>query len=293
MEDGVLIQGRSVLRACLLAASLAACGPSLPALGQSQAAMTNPAHSSATPAPVISTDPFPGRAHVSVSELFAALAGQVPAVAHSPAVRRDYEVLRAQYRLAHSDALYLDYVRVKLAFETTRAGGLWGLTWRITDQLPQSDRVWTQWRQLRLADGPSLPQSTAIAECDELSALFAFTAHQLGLSGQSQVGLLWPTSNHTVAVWTIGDPRTGARVVVPTSQIFLDGAQSLGTKRFDPWKQKNIFDYRRRDIAPDTRLPAPLARGLIRSVEQHGARSQADLQALRNQRENRQRAQVL
>jgi hypothetical protein len=76
-----------------------------------------------------------------------------------------------------------------------------------------------------------------------------------------RVGLFWPTSNHTVAVWTApGADRKAVRIVVPTSQIFLTPSASLGTAEFDPWKQRTIYDYLRRDFASTADLPAALAR---------------------------------
>jgi hypothetical protein len=232
--------------------------------------------------------PFIGRERVRVDELLAALSEEVEGVAASASVRSDYEAFLAAFELDDHGDLYLDYVRVKIAFEATRAGGWWGLQWDITNEQPNSDKIWAHWRTLELEAAP-LPETTAIAECDELSALFAFVAQRIGLSRSSEVGLLWPTGNHTVAVWTI-DAKTDAptRVVVPTSQIFLDGEQSLGTTEFNPWKQKSIFDYRRQDAANKLELPAALASQFVLTVREHGGRSQAELQAQRNAKESRQ-----
>jgi hypothetical protein len=244
------------------------------------------------PEPEPPPDPFPDRTKVSVGELLEVLTAQVEVIAASPAVRSDYDQFLIDWKLEDDAELYLDYVRIKLAFEATRAGGLWGVSWQITNELPQSDLVWTQWEALELADDPDhaeLPEVTAIAECDELSALFAFIVHRIGLSKRSEVGLLWPVSNHTVAVWTL-DRKTedATRIVVPTSQIFLGRAESLGTGEFNPWRQKSIFDYRRKDAALGFELPAPLARRFVRAVQDHGGRSQAELQQMRNEREQRQ-----
>ena len=217
----------------------------------------------------------------------AALSEEVEGVAASPSVRSDYESFLAAFELEHSDELYLDYTRVKIAFEATRAGGWWGLKWDITNEQPNSDKIWAHWQTLE--PGSDALTTTAVAECDELSALFAFVAQRIGLSRRSEVGLFWPTGNHTVAVWTIdrkGDaPR---RVVVPTSQVFLDGRQSLGTTEFNPWKQKNIFDYRRQDAPAKLELPAALARQFVLTVREYGGLSQAELQARRNAKEDRQ-----
>jgi hypothetical protein len=240
--------------------------------------------------------PFAGREHVRVDELLAALTEEVPGLAASEAIRRDYEAFLLAFELDDSETLYLDYVRIKLAFEATRAGGWWGLTWDITNKEPRSDEIWAHWQTLELGAAPAtidelapLPDTTAIAECDELSALFSFIAQRIGLSKTSEVGLLWPVANHTVAVWTIDaksdEPK---RIVIPTSQIFLDGAQTLGTREFNPWRQNKIFDYRRQDAAAKLELPGALASAFVLAVREHGPRPQAELQQLRNDKEARQ-----
>lgn len=282
--------------ASLAVVALTACAPSAPASPASAASSraqanvapvsTASASASSVPAPF---DPFPRRETVSVAELFAAVAAEAPAIADSPTVREEYAQLRTRHGLSDDAGLYADYVRIRIAFEATRAGGLWGLEWRVTDRLPQSDRIWEQWRSAEFR-AATPPTTTAIAECDELSALFAVVARGIGLSRRSQVGLFWPTSNHTVAVWVVdAQGPTPARIVIPTSQIFLDGAQSLDTDRFDPWGQKRIFDYTRRDVAADARLPAALARHFVARVRAHGAESRGALQTRRNRQEYEQR----
>ena len=88
--------------------------------------------------------------------------------------------------------------------------------WTITNMPPNSDRVWSQWKAVKSLP----PRPTAFAECDELSALYAFLVERAGVRS---VGLFWPFPNHTVAVWML-HPANAAevRVVVPTSQIFLE-----------------------------------------------------------------------
>jgi hypothetical protein len=249
------------------------------------------------PEPEPAPAPFAGRTSVRVDELLAALADEVPRLAEAEAILADYQRFLTDFALEHDEELYLDYVRVKIAFEATRAGGWWGLHWKITNQQPNSAKIWATWRALGFddpaperADELSLPLITAHAECDELSALFAFVARRLGLSRRSEVGLFWPTGNHVVAVWTLrhGAGDKPVRVVVPTSQIFLSDAESLGTRGFNPWRQKTIFDYRRQDAAKDLLLPGPLASAFVQAVREHGHLSQLELQGARNVREERQ-----
>ena len=124
---------------------------------------------------------------------------------------------------------------------------------------------------------------TASAECDELSALFSFLVERAGVRS---VGLFWPYPNHTVAVWVL-HPAGGAevRVVVPTSQIFLGVNDSFATRKFNPWHQKTIFEYKRRDAPDSLELPKPLFDYFLRQVDQYAGASDSTLQQIRYLRE--------
>jgi hypothetical protein len=134
----------------------------------------------------------------------------------------------SSYKIAPGSISYSDFVVVQLLYEATRDAGLWNMHWTITNMPPNSDRVWSQWKEARIVSGRT---PTASAECDELSALFALLVERTGVR---RVGLFWPYPNHTVAVWVL-HPANGAevRVVVPTSQIFLDVNDSFATKKFN------------------------------------------------------------
>mgnify|MGYP001166945507 CR=1 FL=1 len=225
---------------------------------------------------------FVGRDEVTVDELAAEIDALADEIAGSDDVRADYLALVDAAGLVDSDALYRDYVRVKLAFEATRDGGWWNLSWDITNEQPNSEQIWKQWKTAEVGEDH---RPSAIAECDELSALFAFLARRLSVHG---IGLFWPTGNHVVAVWTVDGVQTtsgsSVRIVVPTSQIFLSSDDSLGTTGFDPWTQKTIFEYRRRDVKGSHRLSGDLARFFVAQIAQHGHKSQAQLQRERNAR---------
>ena len=265
-------------RARVVAPPLASAGSDGPA----RAPTADPPRSPETELPF---DPFPDREDVTVDELVAAIDTLADELAEAPEVRRDFLELVAAKGLVDSPELYRDYVRVKLAFEATRDGGWWHLHWAITNEQPNSDRIWSQWRAAGAPD-PASPTATAIAECDELSALFAFFARKLGVHG---IGLFWPTWNHVVAVWTVPGVQTEAgspvRIIVPTSQIFLTQDDTLGTEGFNAWKQKTIYEYRRRDVKGEHRIDAELARFFVRQIAAHGRASQAELQRARNQRD--------
>lgn len=151
--------------------------------------------------------------------------------------------------------------------------------WSITDQPPNSDRIWGQWKSVAR---PSFTQQTATAECDELSALFAFLAARAGVQN---VGLFWPYPNHTVAVWTLHPAHSQpVRVVVPTSQIFLTEEDTFDTKKFDPWRQKTIYVYTRRDVSDSLELAKPLFDFFISQLDKYAGASTEALQQIRNLR---------
>lgn len=224
---------------------------------------------------------FEGRDTVQWEEVVEVLDDLAFALEQVPVLRRDYEALLEEHGLLDTDALFSDYVRVRLAFEATRDGGWWHLRWTITNRAPRSDEIWNQWRDFEVPED-GLPRASADAECDELSALFAVVARDLGVD---HIGLFWPVWNHVVAVWTIEQQgRDPVRIVVPTSQIFLDPSATLGTDAFDPWKQKTIYTYRRNDVRARDRISGALARFMVEQVQANAGRSQDEQQGLRNER---------
>ena len=219
---------------------------------------------------------------VTVDELIAQLEGLVDEVGASQPTRDAWDAFVARHDLPATDASYRDFVRVKIAFEATRAGGLWAIQWNITDREPESDAIWAAWQAI---DGGRPRQPTAVAECDELSALFAFVARRMGVD---DIGLFWPVWNHVVAVWTVKNRAGDAvRVVIPTSQIFLEPEETFDTQGFDAWTQKTIYTYTREDIAGSAELPAPLAHWFVAQVRAYAPASTEVLQAIRNLREMR------
>jgi hypothetical protein len=154
--------------------------------------------------------------------------------------------------------------------------------WAITDRMPRSDAIWEQWRAAPLDEVE--PDVTAVAECDELSALFALLARDVGVRGF--VGLHWPAWNHTVAVWelrrgaTSSEPGERVRVMVPTSQIWLSREATLGSREFKT--NRAVFPYARKDLKPESELSVSLARFLIHRLERYGGLSSESLLERRN-----------
>ncbi len=194
----------------------------------------------------------------------------------APGMRRSYDAFLEANGLPDGEPLHSRFCTIRILFEAARDAGFWNLHWAITNREPNSDNVWRRWAGL---EHPAAGVPTATAECDELSALFAFLARQLGVRG---VGLFWPTSNHTVAVWVI--PTSSgreARIVVPTTQIFLSEADRFGTRTFDPWKQRTIHEYNRQDAPSTLRLPARLITFLGRQIDHYAGADDDILQRLR------------
>jgi len=191
-----------------------------------------------------------------------------------------YKAFTVQHKIAPDSLHYSDFVIVRLLFEATRDAGFWNVHWSITDKPPNSDEVWRQWKGIAR---PSYIEKTATAECDELSALFAFLAAR---SGVKSVGLFWPYPNHTVAVWTVHPQGSQTiRVVIPTSQIFLSETDTFDTHKFDPWHQKTIYDYTRHDVGDSFEIPRPLFDFFLMQIDKYGGASSETLQQIRNLRD--------
>ncbi len=221
---------------------------------------------------------FANKQQVTYSELLREMEKIASKLESSETLRDEFKQLQSSHGIADSEQMYKDFVRVRLAFEATRDSGLWQLRWAVTDQQPNSDKIWQQWKQ---QSNPQTKHATATAECDELSALFAVIARGLGVA---EVGLFWPTSNHTVAVWKAkGNNGQEVRIVVPTSQIFLNNKATLGTKDFDPYQQKNIYNYTRQDVKSTDKIPAKLAEMMLMQLTVFAGQSSKQLQQRRNQ----------
>jgi len=213
---------------------------------------------------------------VSLVELLNRVRAKAHALENAPGMRDAFQSFLTAHQLAPGSVRYSDFVLIRLLFEATRDAGFWNLHWQITDQPPNSDNIWRQWAK---ATRPAFARPTAIAECDELSALYAFLVER---NGVKTVGLFWPAANHTVAVWIVKPASARPiRVVVPTSQIFLEESDSFDTHKFDPWRQKTIYEYTRRDVPDSFILPKGLADFFLKQIDTYGGASDATLQRLR------------
>jgi hypothetical protein len=146
-----------VLLACARPTEPPAAAPQAPVVTASAVEVAESATVEVPPAPVAEVAPAPvpfeGLAVVHLTELVAQLNRVADELAEASAVRADYAAFVATHGLADSDALYRDYVRVKLVFESTRDGGLWHLRWDITNEQPNSEQIWRQWKRARAPEG--------------------------------------------------------------------------------------------------------------------------------------------
>jgi hypothetical protein len=220
----------------------------------------------------------------SVGELLSRLRTAIANLAQAPAVVADWQAVRTRFCLDASELPLLEFASVRTIFEATRSGGFWRLRWEITNREPNSANIWKQWRQANLDEGSEWKQASASAECDELSALFAFLAYRCNVRG---VGLFWPVWNHVVAVWVLrraSEKQRQIRIVIPTSQIMLPANAGLGDSHFNPFKQKTIFEYRRNDVELRTPLPRSLVDRFIDAIDQHGGNPTEELARMRHER---------
>jgi hypothetical protein len=162
--------------------------------------------------------------------------------------------------------LLQDFRRLRWLYEATRDGGWWQLRWDITNQEPSSRRIFTQWE--RVTAPVLLGEASAVAECDEVSSLYALLGRRLGVRG---IGLFYPTWNHTIAAWAPPQlVRKHSRIVlIPTTQIFLGCEAGFDQTTFRTGLT-NIEEYPRWDIRDSRVLPIELARYLLAQVRAYG-----------------------
>lgn len=224
----------------------------------------------------------PGGKTTTLQELTAQLKAQVKPLGATVGMKRAFESFQQRHKLRSGEISYDDFILIRMLFETNRDAGLWNLRWVITDLEPNSKSIWRQWQGI--AGKPTYTTPTAVAECDELSALFSFLARKTGIKS---TGLFWPASNHTVSVWVIPrrtDPPI--RVVVPTTQIFLDETDMFDTTTFNPWTQRNIYEYAGQDVPDSYTIPSTLVQFFIRQIETYTGATDDTLQRIRYLRES-------
>lgn len=215
-----------------------------------------------------------------MGDFWAALAEQVDGLDTS-ALTASFEAFAANHNAdASSTELRRDFARLWAIFEATRDGGWWRLRWNVTDQEPSSIQIWKAW--MRSPPTQSFATPSAVAECDEITALFSVTARRLGVRG---VGLFYPTWNHVIAGWApvgVDQRERGGVVLIPTTQIFQGCPATFDQTSFKPPKQ--VYEFPRIDVKDGVELPAALAAFLLDQVRAYGEASPGLLALIRAKR---------
>lgn len=217
---------------------------------------------------------------VTLGDFWSALTDQISKLDASE-LRSTYLALAERHSIdPRTPGLWDDFVRLWVAFEATRDGGWWRIRWDITNQEPSSVRIWKAW--IRSPPDQSFGTPTAVAECDEITALFAVIARRLGVRG---IGLFYPTWNHTIAAWALPAPSEHAPftvVLVPTTQIFQGCPATLDRTTFTP--PKHVYEFPRYDVRDTTEIPVALASFLLEQVRAYGEASPDLLDLIRAKR---------
>jgi hypothetical protein len=218
---------------------------------------------------------------VTMGEFWRALSAQI-AQLDTAALRSGFEAFAAQHAVdPSSPALFGDFAKLWVVFEATRDGGWWRLRWDITDQEPSSVKIWKAWFRTPPPE-QSFAAASAVAECDEITALFSVTARRLGVRG---VGLFYPTWNHVIAGWSppaFAEQSVKDVVLIPTTQIFQGCPSTFDRTTFKPPRQ--VYEFPRVDIKDDVEMPAALAAFLLEQVRAYGEATPALLALIRAKR---------
>jgi hypothetical protein len=238
-------------------------------------AASDPCSTRATPAAVA----LPTR--VTMGDFWRALSEQV-ALLDSGALQTSFEAFAAQHGIATpSPALFRDFTKLWVMFEATRDGGWWRLRWDVTDQEPSSVEIWKAWFRTPPPE-QSFAAASAVAECDEITALFSVAARRLGVRG---VGLFYPTWNHVIAGWSpqaFAERNVKDVVLIPTTQIYQGCPATFDRTTFKPPRQ--VYEFPRVDIRDDVEMPAALATFLLEQVRAYGEASPSLLALIRAKR---------
>jgi hypothetical protein len=217
---------------------------------------------------------------LTFGDFWAALATQVDGL-DTAALGPRFQAFAARHGAdASSPQLRQDFVRLWVLFEATRDGGWWRLRWQVTDQQPTSQQIWKAWQRSRPTH--SFATATAVAECDEISALFAVAARRLGVRN---VGLFYPTWNHVIAGWApqgVDQRERGGVVLIPTTQIFQGCPATFDQTSFKP--PKHVYEFPKVDVNDSAEMPPSLAAFLLEQVRAYGEASPTLLALIRAKR---------
>jgi len=189
----------------------------------------------------------------------------------APAIEHEYSEFVLAHGLPADDSkLKREYRELRLLFEALRDGGFWHLRWAVTDQYPSSKLIWQAWIREPVRTGFAEPSATG--ECDESSALFGMLARHLRIYN---VGLYYPTWNHTISVWAPHEGKAKTALIqLPTTQIFLKCNAGFDKTSF-PMQLKNIERYPNWDVRPNALIPRARTEWLLHQIQVYAAASPA------------------
>jgi hypothetical protein len=217
---------------------------------------------------------------VTFGDFWSALSTQIERL-DTTALRGGFEAFAARHQVDPSTPqLWQDFTRLWLVFEATRDGGWWRLRWDVTDQEPTSVVIWKAW--MRAPPAHAFATESAVAECDEITALFSVAARRLGVRG---VGLFYPTWNHVIAGWApeaLARPGAQNVVLIPTTQIFQGCPSTFDETTFRV--PKRVYEFPKVDVRDATEMPPSLAHFLLEQVRAYGEASPELLALIRAKR---------
>jgi hypothetical protein len=226
--------------------------------------------------------PFIGRRTVALSELVTELRKQAKRLEQTPIMQVEYEQFTKIFTIEPSRENYEQFVIVKMLFECTRDSGLWHISWEETHLPPKSDEIWRQWTENNNINYNT--DLTAIAECDEIAALYAFLCGKLGVRG---VGLYWPTYHHSIAAWNVKNrDNVIKRVLIPTSYVYFANRGYFGRTGYKPVMFDTIYEYIREDVDDELQISAELAQFMVVQPQKYCTSSEITLHRLKTIRES-------
>ena len=81
---------------------------------------------------------------IPLAQFVSAIRQKAKTLENSSGVRLAFESFLAAHHLPLASVRYSHFVVLRLLFEATRDAGFWNMHWSITDQPPNSDRIWSQ-----------------------------------------------------------------------------------------------------------------------------------------------------
>ena len=86
----------------------------------------------------------------TVAHLVGEVRSRAKALENRSGMQNSFQSFTSAYKIAPGTIRYSDFVVVRLLYEATRDAGFWNMPWTITNMPPNSDRVWSQWKEVKI-----------------------------------------------------------------------------------------------------------------------------------------------